>query len=210
MRWMYRPNHNGFCRNGWLTACTAGVAVVAGCHEFPDPFLDDLPQSSMVTTMSAYVAREAPVEPVARHRGFEPIRIEAQDGTVAHAPLWMEDPVETVGSNDGQFAATLEDILYFPYGIGKFLANAAFLPGRMILAPPYAVMCSDGIDERDHDTGRPLAHDAERCAGVTTPPDVHETWAFSQDVANGDDRVPVDDMPVDDGPVDDSPIQSGG
>jgi len=195
---------------GWLMLCAAGAVVITGCHEFPDPFLDDLPQSSMVTTMSAYVAQKASVESVARHRGFEQIRIEAQDGTVAHAPLWLEDPIEVVGSDDDQFAATLEDILYFPYGIGRFLGNAALIPEQMLLAPPFAVMCSDGIEGRDRVTGRPVARDTERCAGTTTPPDVHETWSFSDEIANGDGGSAVDDGPIDDGPVDDTPSHSGG
>lgn len=161
-------------------ACAGSAALLLGaCHKYPDVFLDDLPDSSMVTTASAEMAREAPTTPVSRRRDYEIQSIEPQDGTAAHAPLWLEDPFEMVGDEDGQFAVTQEDFLYFPYGICRFIINVLALPVSMAVAPPSTVMCSDGVPRRSPRTAEPVPYDAERCAGTTIPPDVHETWSFA-------------------------------
>jgi hypothetical protein len=153
---------------------------VGGCHKYPDVFLDDLPDSSMVTTASAELTRQSPAEPVTRQRDHEVWVVDPQDGTVAHASLWLEDPYEMVGSEDGRFAVTQEDFLYFPYGICRFIINVAALPVSIVIAPPSTVLCSDGMPRRSPRTGKPAPYDAERCAGTTIPPDVHETWSFEE------------------------------
>ena len=144
-------------------------------------FVDDMPDSSMVTTMSAVHARRVKTTPEQRTRDFEPMRVEAQDGVVAHGPLWMEDSSEMVGSDDEQFAVTLEDIVYFNLlGPARFVANILLLPARMVMDPPWTTMCSDGIERRSHESGAPEPYDAERCSGTTMPIDIHETWTFDE------------------------------
>jgi len=162
----------------WGVACWAAVTLLGGCYQYPDVFLDDLPQSAMVTTASAKAASEATMTPVLRQRGYESFPIEAHDGTTAHAPLWLEDPFEMAGSDDEQFAATGEEFLYFPYGMARFVVNVLLLPVSMVPEPPYTVVCSDGVERRARGSGAPEPYDAERCIGVTTPADVHETWSF--------------------------------
>lgn len=140
-----------------------------------------MPDSSMVTTMSAVHARRVKTTPIPRTREFEPVRVEAQDGAVAHGTLWMEDPSEMNGSDDGQFAVTLEDIIYFNLiGPVRFVANVLLLPIRMVMDPPRTIMCSDGIERRSHESGTPQPYDAERCSGTTMPIDIHETWTFDE------------------------------
>jgi len=156
-------------------------------------FVDDLPDSSMVTTMSAYRAAQTAAEPTTRQRAFAPTSAEWQDGTVAHGPLWFEDPFVMGGSDDQMFAVTQEDLLYFPYGVCRFIANVALLPLSMWIERPGTVMCSDGVEGRTRDTGARLPYDGEPCSGTTTPPDVHEVWTF--DEQSSEDTVPSAEEP---------------
>ena len=178
MRWTYRRKLKMRSASGALTFAASAALLSGACHDYPNVFRDDLPDSSMVTTVSAEVARQAATTTVSRRRDYEIQSIEPQDGTSAHAPLWLEDPFEMVGSEDGQFAVTGEDFLYFPYGICRFIVNVVVLPVSMAVAPPNTVMCSDGVPRRSPRTGKPEPYDAERCAGTTIPPDVDETWSF--------------------------------
>lgn len=154
---------------------------MAGCHQYPDMFVDDMPDSSMVTTMSAQHARRVKTTPKPRRRDFEPVRLQAQDGAVAHGPLWMEDSSEMKGSDDGQFAVTIEDVIYFNLiGPVRFAANIFLLPVRMVMDPPRAIMCSDGIERRSHESGASAPYDPERCTGTTMPIDIYEAWTFDE------------------------------
>ncbi len=169
-------------RDGTVRLAVSVALTVAstGCHEFPSVFIDDLPDSFTVTTASQERARQAEVAPSTRTRGFDSLRIDAQNGTVAHGPLLMEDPIEMQGSQDGQFAVTSEDLLYIPYGLGRYIVNLVLLPVSMVVDPPGSVMCSDGIERRSRVSWLPQPYDAQRCSGTTEPLDVHETWTFHE------------------------------
>lgn len=144
-------------------------------------FIDDMPDSSMVTTTSAEHVSRLKTAGEPRVRDFKPMRAEAQDGAVAHGPLWMEDSFEMAGSDNGQFAVTLEDLVYFfPLGPARFVANTLLLPVSMVVDPPWVIMCSDGVERRSRETGAPQPYDPERCAGTTMPIDVHEAWTFDE------------------------------
>ena len=144
-------------------------------------FVDDMPDSSMVTTMSAEIARRVKTMAEHRTRDFQPVRAEAQDGTVAHGPLWTEDTFEMTGSDDGQFAVTLEEVVYLNLlGPVRFIANMFLLPVSMVMDPPWTIMCSDGIERRSRESGTPEPYDAERCSGTVMPIDIYEAWTFDE------------------------------
>ena len=158
----------------------AAMVIGAGCHQFPDVFVDELPDSSMVKTMSSEYARRAEATIAPRTRDFEPIRIEPQDGTVAHGPLWFADPLEMTGSDDGRFAVTVEEFAYFLPGAARWLANIALLPISMVKDPADVVMCSNGRQRRSRECGAPEPYDAEPCHGATLPPDIDDVWTFDE------------------------------
>ena len=135
----------------WISRCVIVGCVVPlnyGCHQFPNNFVDDLPDSSLITTASRDRARASGAEHVQRTRGFEEVQIDAQDGTVVHGPLYTEDPVEMYGSDDGQFAITHEDFLAFWSTPFRFHLNAALYPISILVTPPYRAMASDGVPSR--------------------------------------------------------------
>ena len=130
--------------------------TMAGCTEMINPFGDDLPPTEDVTTASVIAAREVQATPTEPVREPEALLASAQDGTVAHWPLWFEDPFEDKGSEDGQFAWTYEDYVAFPYGLGRFLLNTMGFPVSVVVTPVWTVMGSDGVLSRqalgyDHD-----------------------------------------------------------
>ncbi len=138
-----------------------------GCQHTVNPWVDDLPVSSEITTASVEGARFATSHPTLTARGFEPTAIEAQRGAVAHWPLWFEDPFEDKGSDDGQFALTWVDYFAYGYGGGRNIANMLFWPVSAAMTPPFTVMCSDGQLSKQ---GLGYDHDAVRCPGGTSPP----------------------------------------
>ncbi len=154
----------------------AGVWAVGGCSELMNPFVDDVPATSEVSTTSVVGVRGSGVAPVMRERGFTPAYVSAQDGTVAHWPLWWEDPFVDKGSVNDQFAWTWEDYLAMPYGLGRSLLNTMGWPISAGVTPPYTVMGSDGVLSRQvlgYD------HDATRLpAGLAPPIDVLEVGAI--------------------------------
>ncbi len=180
MRWTTRLRFRG------AVAALAGGLLPAGCHEFPNVLVDDLPHSSMVTTASKDAALRAEDEiegeaEAVRVRDFAVGRVERADGTVSHGPLWFEDPFEMTGSHDGQFRVTMEEFLYFPYGIGRFVVNLGLLPLSVLVDPPGSMVCSDGLERRSRVSWLPEPYDAERCSGTTIPLDVHEVWTAGED-----------------------------
>ena len=148
--------------------CAAAVlSAASGCSEVVNPFVDDVPATSEVTTASVYHVRHAGAAPVTRERGFDPAYASAQDGTVAHWPIWWEDPFVDKGSLDGQFAWTWEDYFAIPYGNGRFLLNTMGMPVSAVVTPPWTVMGSDGVLSRQ---ALGYDHDATRLPGGMPPP----------------------------------------
>ncbi|MFQ5489188.1 MAG: hypothetical protein ACE5GE_00590 [Phycisphaerae bacterium] len=148
-----------------------------------NPFQDDLPYTSEVTTASVEGARLAPTLPSLQARHFEPMTLEAQSGTVAHWPLWWEDPFEDKGSDDGQFAFTWEDYFCYLYCPGRNLVNTMFFPLSPLLTPPWTTVCSDGKLSRQ---GLGYDHDATPCpAGIAPPIDILEIGTIYDQNGNG-------------------------
>jgi hypothetical protein len=157
------------------------VVLVAGCHQYVNPWVDEYPGPEAVTTASVTSIRELGATPALRQRSHEPMAISPQDGTVPHFPLWFEDAFESEGSNDGQFALTWEDYLAMPWSYGRMHLNTIALPISAIAQPPVPYMGSDGVLS-------PRAfgeeHDAEwlGARGTALPPDIVELGEVPQPV----------------------------
>ncbi len=169
MKWNIPLNRN--CAIALIVTLSA-----SGCHEWPNMFIDDLPLASSATTATMERAMEGESGDPGRTRGFAVAHIETQDGTVVHGPLWFEDPVEMSGSDDGRFAVTFEDYMCGLYCMGRFIVNFGALPLSMVVDPPGAMVCSDGIERRSRISWLPEPYDAERCSGAAEPIDVLEVW----------------------------------
>ncbi len=156
------------------------ICLAVGCQHMNNPFVDDLPATSEVTTASVEGARAAPTQPSPPRRAFARLQVDPQDGTVDHWPLWWEDPFEDQGSQDGRFAWTEEDYFAYVYGAGRFLLNTMAFPISAWVTKPGAVMCSDGRapPALGHD------HDAIPCPGGTAPPiDILEVGTYHEEPA---------------------------
>lgn len=165
--------------NRRLAYLAAICLASAGCAELINPFVDDLPSTDEITTASVVAARSVPATPTEPVRQPQPLVASAQDGTVAHWPLWWEDPFEDKGSEDGQFAWTYEDYVAFPYGLGRFLVNMMGFPVSATVTPVWTVMGSDGRLSRQ---ALGYDHDATRLPGGTPPPiDILETGRLPTD-----------------------------
>lgn len=133
--------------------------VAAGCAIRSDPFTDAFADDRGVTTPSVEEARAAEATPVATNRPYGRHEIGAADGTVAHSPLFFEDPFEEHGSDDGRFAWTFEERLAFFGGPARFLVNIVAFPISAAATPFWQVMQSDGAASRSvvcwlHDADR--------------------------------------------------------
>jgi hypothetical protein len=165
-------------RSTKVLGCIAalGCLLPAGCQHLTNPFSDDIPDASMVTTMSMEIARAAPMKPNIRRREFAEMRIEPQYGTVQHWPNYYEDPFEDKGSEDEMIAWTWEDYLATFYGPGRFILNTMGLPVSLAVTPPFTVMCSDGKLSQQ---ALGYDHDATPCpAGVAPPIDYLEIGTY--------------------------------
>lgn len=174
----------------WLAMwfVVGGVVFAGGCSELVNPFLDELPATSEVSTASVVGVRQASAPAAMRKRDFETVYAASQDGTVSHWPLWWEDPFVDKGSEDGQFAWTWEDYVAFPYGLGRSLVNTMGWPVSVAMTPPFTVMGSDGVLSRQ---ALGYDHDATRLPGGLAPPiDVLEVGT-----------IPQESPPSDSGPI---------
>ena len=132
---------------------------VAGCSIRSDPFTDVFADDRRVTTPSVEEARAAEATPVATNRPYGRHEIGAADGTVAHSPLFFEDPFEEHGSDDSRFAWTYEERFVFFGGPARFLINIVAYPISAVSTPFWQVMQSDGVASRSvvcrlHDADR--------------------------------------------------------
>ncbi len=178
---------NTFRKNSLAVGCgllpAIAMCLSAGCHEFPNTFTDDLPGTDTITTASMHRAQMSTAESVRWPREFEEYHIGAQSGVVAHAPLWMEDPYEMNGSNDGRFKTRGEDYVYFWYGTGRFFVNLVLMPFSMVFDHVGDVQCSDGVEQQSRRRWLP-AYDAEPCQDAPMPPDAHPAGTYAATADN--------------------------
>ncbi len=175
-----------------MTIAAVTIALGSmGCQHTIDPFTDDLPATSEITTTSVEGARAAPQQGrTVPRREFAQTHVEPQGGTVDHWPLWWEDPFEDKGSQDGQFAWTEEDYLAIAYGPGRFLLNTMAFPISAWMTKPGTVMCSDGRISRQ---GLGYDHDAAPCPGGTAPPiDILEVGTYYEAEPVAADEAPTE------------------
>ena len=131
----------------------AGVVLIVGsttgCRTCQMP-CDNRPAMAVdVTTPSADAARAAevtPREPITR--SFATAEVKAKDGTVAHGPLFYEDPFESECCDDGRFAVTGLDHLSWVLGTGRFVVDSVLYPVSMVVTPHWRTMASDGVSSR--------------------------------------------------------------
>ncbi len=146
-----------------LAALCLLPGLVAGCHAPRNylvcNFADEYAKRGPVSTASVDLSRAHEGAPSAFHRDSDALVRRCVDGSVLHGPLYFEDPFEDAGSDDGQFAWTAEDSLFWLAWPGRFLLNGSFLPFSAITTPPWYVMVSDGhlsqqIPGKIHDATR--------------------------------------------------------
>ncbi len=165
--------------NSRLWAVALAALPAAGCSEMINPWRDDTPRAADVSTPSTRGLQASGVAAAQRSAGYEPQYVPAQDGTVAHWPLWWEDPFVDKGSEDDHFAWTEEDYIAMPYGLGRFILNTMGWPVSAVMTPPWVVMGSDGVLSRQ---ALGYDHDAERLPGGVEPPiDVLEVGTVPED-----------------------------
>ncbi|MGB2987397.1 MAG: hypothetical protein WBE26_16145 [Phycisphaerae bacterium] len=124
------------------------TASVTGCSLMVNPFTDELAGQPAVTTVSVDAARAVAIEATVTQRLYASTSVPAKDGTVTHGPLYFEDPFEKTGSEDGSFAWSKVDYVYWLYGPARFLVNTALFPISAGAAPPWVVTASDGQSGR--------------------------------------------------------------
>lgn len=179
----------------------AAAVTLTGCQQhMVDPWTDELAGMTGVTTPSVVGYRLAPRKETLEPRHFEPTPVEPQDGTVAHWPLWWQDPFEDKGSNDGKFAVTAEDYFYVAYGPARFILNTMAFPVSAWVTKPFTVMCSDGKLSQQ---ALGYDHDPIPCSGGTAPPiDVLELETYHEtEPPPSQDTPPQPAPPTSDGEV---------
>ncbi len=121
-----------------------GLVLLAGCGRIVNPFRDEYANRPPVTTPSVEAVLAADVQPSVQERlGVEKTRC-AADGSVAHGPLYFEDPSEEHGSEDGQFKWTGADYAWMVEWRARFLVNLIAFPVSAVVNPPWQTMESDG------------------------------------------------------------------
>ena len=128
---------------GGIVGIAAAAALASGCQLVKAPFTDELAGGPAVTTSSVEAARAMSVQPRLPHRPHAPVEVHLPGGTVTHGPLYFRDPFESTDCDDGRFAWSGEDYLYWLYGPSRFLLNTAFFPVSAAVTPPWRIMKSD-------------------------------------------------------------------
>ncbi len=160
-----------------LRALRAGASVVlavtllmtlTGCQLIVDPFTDGLASQPPVATPSVEGVRMAQARTATDlRRSHEEMRVEGEERTVTHGPLYFADPLEGGGSDDGKFAWTGKDYLLFFHGQAQFVLNGILLPVSAVIAPPWTVMHSDSEPRWISLGCVPLVRiDGERSSGI--------------------------------------------
>ncbi len=94
-KWAFRSDLCGtrvvrwpFVSRTILFALALLMPAAGGCGRLINPFRDDLPDATMITTASAARVQEMNVAGELRQRGWDSLQVRAQDPSVSHWPLW--------------------------------------------------------------------------------------------------------------------------
>ncbi len=162
-------------RHTWIGAGVVFCVLwSAGCTLIENPWRDDLPAISQVSTASAQAIHAEWRTATPRHRDWPAAIMATQDQGVDHSPLYWSDPFEDHGSDDLHFAWTWEDYLALPGCPARQMVNTAALPISVVVDPIWAVRCSDG--RISPQTFGFWNHDPVVCGGVAIPPDLVEAY----------------------------------
>jgi len=143
-----------------VAAALAGTVLSAGCAQKIERLRQEACAPDEVTTASVTAVRAAAREIAAPRRPYAEVKVQTEDGTVTHAPLYFEDPYEDVESEEYCVVWSPGDYLHsWLYGPGRCLVNTIFFPVSVAVDPPWARMASDGYPSR---TVAWWKHDARR------------------------------------------------
>jgi hypothetical protein len=152
-------------RQASLAICSSLFVILgAGCSPGHDHFREDGP--SVTADWDSPTAKDvkARVQPAqASYRNWDVSTTAAENGAVAHGPLYFEDPFEDKGHGRTDETHPLdvyrggwEDYVAFPYCLARYWLNQLLLPASAVVTPPWTLMESDGRLSRqllgyDHD-----------------------------------------------------------
>ncbi|MGE0478863.1 MAG: hypothetical protein AB7Q17_00195 [Phycisphaerae bacterium] len=147
-----------------LVGAAALAATLFGCATAENVWREDGASMGVTwTTPTAadVVARFQPAPQVTRDGA--PTVVRTEDGQVAHAPLYFEDPFEDKGAGRREYRIGWEDYLAMPYSFARYTANWLMLPVSAVATPPWTLIHSDGYVSRqalgfDHDAERAEQH----------------------------------------------------
>lgn len=136
-------------RNSRIVACgcvcLSLMFTLTACNKPPgvNPWRDDSVPPANWNTPGFEGIRAADKEPVMRQRDIAESRADHRPA-VPHYPLGWEDPFESFGNGDDQFAWIWLDYVAMPYGLGRFIVNTIAFPVSVAVYPPGTSMISDG------------------------------------------------------------------
>lgn len=141
---------------GWLTCCT-------GCQSyFADPWKVDPTQVANVDSPSTARLRALEGRRSALQREAPRKRVALASTTVAHAPLYFEDPFEAFCCEDDGYRWTLLDIGATFYSGARWLVNSVAIPVSAVVYPPCSTVETDAAP-----VGRPdRVAGTESCCGT--------------------------------------------
>ena len=121
------------CGNGWMSRTDPNAAVVV----VQEPIV------SISLTPEVRDVRHG--GDVAVQRGWDESSASYHSGDVEHLALYLQDPFERRGSNDGYFQTwCLDDVVAAFNGPTIFFGQTVGLPVAAVVAPPWQEACSDG------------------------------------------------------------------
>jgi len=142
----------------------ASLFVQTGCSLIVNPNYDELSSSPLTMTPSERGVREAHVVAANQHvRSFETIPCPAHTGNITYGPLYFEDPFVLGGSDDDQFAWTLEEPFYYMLGPMRYGANIFFWPISAVVSPPWVpvAMADTGSTQENAPQEKEIADTSE-------------------------------------------------
>ena len=119
--------------------------LVPGCQHFVNPFVDEFAVGAAVTTPSVEASRAAQVALRLPRRYDAQVEVQTPSDAVTCGPLYFQDPFEfeSTDRDDGRYAWSGEDYLYWLYGPSRFLVNTVLFPVSATLEPPWQVAPRD-------------------------------------------------------------------